>query len=173
ATAVIDPTGCDGINIYYYRVLLTVTDPAGLATTREVRLYPDCGPDTPPTISNIPDQTIFQNSSTGPIPFTVGDANVASANLQLSAASSNPGLAPNGNIVFGGSGANRTVTVTSAAGQTGTATITVTVNDGPNNTSTSFLLTVNPGSGTPTPTPTPTPLIGPVAAYNFNEGNGT
>ena len=155
-TAVIEPTGCDGINIYYYRILLTVTDPHGLATTREVRLYPDCGPDTPPTISNIPDQTIFQNSSTGPIPFTVGDANVAAANLQLSAASSNPGLVPNGNIVFGGSGANRTVTVTPAAGQTGTATITVTVNDGPNNTSTSFVVTVNPGTATPTPTPTPT-----------------
>ena len=103
ATAVIEPTGCDGINIYYYRILLTVTDPAGLATTREVRLYPDCGPDTPPTISNIPDQTIFQNSSTGPIPFTVGDAQVAAANLQLSAASSNPVLIPNANIVFGGS----------------------------------------------------------------------
>ena len=28
-TAVIEPTGCDGINIYYYRILLTVTDPAG------------------------------------------------------------------------------------------------------------------------------------------------
>ncbi|OLB02564.1 MAG: hypothetical protein AUH08_02830 [Verrucomicrobia bacterium 13_2_20CM_54_12] len=156
-TAVLDPTGCDGINIYYYRILLTVTDPQGLATTREVRLYPDCGPNTPPTISNIPNQTIFQNTSTGPIPFTVGDAETAPANLQLSAVSSNPGLVPNGNIVFGGSGANRTVTVTPAAGQTGSTTITVTVNDGPNNTNTSFLVTVNPGSPTPTPTPTPGP----------------
>ena len=169
-TAVIEPTGCDGINIYYYRILLTVTDPQGLATKREVRLYPDCGPNTPPTISNIPDQTIFQNHSTGPIAFTVGDANVAAANLQLSAASSNPGLVPTGNIVFGGSGANRTVTVTPAAGQTGTATITVTVNDGPNNTSTNFVVTVSPG---PTPTPTPPPPVGLVAAYNFNEGSGT
>ena len=56
-TAVIEPTGCDGINIYYYRILLTVTDPAGLATMREVRLYPDCGPNTPPTISSITNQT--------------------------------------------------------------------------------------------------------------------
>ncbi len=37
---------------------------------------------------------------------------------------------PTANIVFGGSGANRTVTVTPAANQTGTATITVTVSDG-------------------------------------------
>ena len=64
-TAVIEPTGCDGINIYYYRILLTVTDPQGLSTTREVRLYPDCGPNTPPTISNIANQTILQNGSTG------------------------------------------------------------------------------------------------------------
>ncbi len=165
-TAVLDPTGCDGINIYYYRILLTVTDPQGLATTQEVRLYPDCGPDTPPTISNIPDQTIPQNGSTGPIPFTVGDVQVAPANLQLSGVSSNLGLIPNQNIVFGGSGANRTVTVTPTAGQTGNATITVTVNDGPNNTSPSFLVTVNAGSPTPSPTPTPTatPTPGPTVA---------
>src|SRR5438067_4149558 len=156
-TAVLDPTGCDGINIYYYRILLTVTDPQGLATTREVRLYPDCGPNTPPTISNIPNQTIFQNTSTGPIPFTVGDAETAPANLQLSAVSSNPGLVRNGNIVFGGSRANRTVTVTPAAGQTGSTTITVTVNHGTDNTNTTFVVTVNPGSPTPTPTPTPGP----------------
>src|SRR4029077_12664178 len=136
----------------------------------EVRVYPDCGPDTPPTISNIPNQSILQDHSTGPIAFTVGDANVAAANLQLSGASSNPGLVPTGNIVFGGSGANRTVTVTPAAGQTGSATITVTVNDGPNNTSTNFVVTVNPGA---TPTPTPTPPVGLVAAYNFNAGSGT
>ena len=137
-TAVLEPTGCDGINVYYYRILLTVTDPQGLATTQEVRLFPDCGPNTPPTISNIPDQTIFQNSSTGPIPFTIGDAETPPANLQLSSVSSNLGLIPNQNIVFGGFDADRTVTVTPVAGQTGTATITVTVNDGPNNTSTSF-----------------------------------
>ena len=101
-TAVIEPTGCDGINIYYYRILLTVTDPQGLSTTREVQLFPDCGPDTPPTISQIPDQSILENESTGPINFTVNDAEVAPANLQLSAASSNPGLVPTGNIVVWG-----------------------------------------------------------------------
>ncbi len=149
-TAVLDPTGCDGINIYYYRVLLTVTDPAGLSTTKEVRVYPNCGPNTPPTISAIANQTILQDESTVPLSFTVGDAEVAAANLQLSATSSNPGLVPVGNIVFGGGGANRTVTVTPTAGQTGNATITVTVNDGPNNTSTNFVVTVNPSITTTT-----------------------
>lgn len=37
----ISPLGCDG-EIYYYTVALTVTDAAGLSTTQEVQLYPDC-----------------------------------------------------------------------------------------------------------------------------------
>ena len=37
----IAPLGCDG-QTYYYTVALTVTDIAGLSTTREVRLDPDC-----------------------------------------------------------------------------------------------------------------------------------
>jgi glucose/arabinose dehydrogenase len=41
-TAVLSPVGCDGA-AYFYRVVLKVTDGAGLATTREVQLYPDCG----------------------------------------------------------------------------------------------------------------------------------
>ena len=44
--------------------------------------------------------------------------------------SSNPTLVPNANIVFGGSGANRTVTLTPAPDQTGNSTITLNVSDG-------------------------------------------
>jgi glucose/arabinose dehydrogenase len=43
------PVGCDG-ETYYYSVALTVTDAAGLATTREVLLFPDC-PDLSPSLS--------------------------------------------------------------------------------------------------------------------------
>ena len=80
----------------------------------------------------------------GRLNFTVGDAETPAVNLQLSGTSSNPTLVPNGNIVFGGSGTDRTVTVTPATGQSGTATITVTVNDGPHDISTNFVVTVNP-----------------------------
>ena len=38
----ISPLGCDG-ETYYYRIGLRVTDPAGLATYVEQRIYPDCG----------------------------------------------------------------------------------------------------------------------------------
>jgi glucose/arabinose dehydrogenase len=40
-SAVIDPVGCDG-NTYSYAFSLTVTDPGGLETRREVSIYPDC-----------------------------------------------------------------------------------------------------------------------------------
>jgi PKD repeat protein len=37
----ISPLGCDG-QTYFYTIALRVTDSAGLSTTQEVRLYPDC-----------------------------------------------------------------------------------------------------------------------------------
>jgi hypothetical protein len=37
----VSPLGCDG-QIYFYTVALKVTDTAGLSTTQEVRLDPDC-----------------------------------------------------------------------------------------------------------------------------------
>jgi GH43 family beta-xylosidase len=102
--------------------------------------------DTAPTISDIADRTIAMGSNTGALAFTVGDAQTAAGSLTLSRASSNTTLVPLANIVFGGSGANRTVTVTPAASQFGSATITVTVSDGALTASDSFLLTVTSGA---------------------------
>jgi formylglycine-generating enzyme required for sulfatase activity len=96
-----------------------------------------------PTISNITDQSINSGISTGAIPFTIGDTITAASSLTLSGSSSNTTLVPNANIIFGGSGENRTVTVTPASGKSGTATITVTVSDGPLSASDTFVLTVN------------------------------
>ena len=96
-----------------------------------------------PTISDIAAQTITEGGNTGAIAFTIGDAQTAASSLTLSGSSSNTTLVPNANIVFGGSGANRTVTVTPASRQTGTETITVTVSDGSLSASDVFLLTVN------------------------------
>ena len=102
-------------------------------------------PNTPPTISDVADRSVAQGGSTGPIAFTVGDAETSSGSLTLSATSSNAVLVPAGNIVFGGGGATRTVTVTPAAGQFGTSTITLTVSDGTSTASDSFVLTVPVG----------------------------
>ncbi len=96
----------------------------------------------PPTISTIADKQVVVNGNTGPLAFTVGDNLVPAANLTLTKNSANLTLVPLNNIVFGGSGANRTVTVTPVGGQPGTASITVSVSDGSNVTPTSFQVTV-------------------------------
>jgi hypothetical protein len=104
-----------------------------------------------PSIANIADRTIDQNTSTGPIAFTIGDVETAASNLVLSADSSNPTLVSLQNIVFGGSDNNRTVNVTSASNQTGTATISVTVSDGARSASDSWMLTVRATATSHTP----------------------
>lgn len=104
---------------------------------------------TAPTISNIIDRTININSNTGAISFVIGDSQTAPTSLTVGGVSSNTTLVPNANIVFGGSGANRTVTITPAANQIGTTTITIGVSDGTLTASDTFVLTVVQ----PTPTP--------------------
>lgn len=108
-----------------------------------ITLTPQSG-NTAPTIGDIADQTINANGNTGALAFTIGDAETAAGSLTLSGSSSNPTLVPSGNIVFGGSGASRTVTVTPATGQSGTSTITVTVSDGSLTAEDTFVMTVNP-----------------------------
>jgi hypothetical protein len=103
-----------------------------------------------PTISNLTDQTINEDASTGTLSFTIGDVETAAASLTVTRASSNTTLVPTANIVLGGSGASRTVTVTPAAHQFGTATITVTVSDGEASVDDSFLITVNAVNDAPT-----------------------
>lgn len=102
---------------------------------------------TAPTISAIPDQETGPNMPTDPIPFTVGDVDNDPATLTLTGRSSDQTLVPEANIVFGGSGTNRTVTITPAPERTGTATITITVSDGALTASDSFVLTVSEEAG--------------------------
>ncbi len=98
-----------------------------------------------PTISDIANQAATENTVTGAIAFTVADAETAAETLSVSVTSSDAVLVPVQNIVFGGSGANRTVTITPAANQTGAATITISVSDADlGAVSDSFVLTVLP-----------------------------
>jgi hypothetical protein len=99
------------------------------------------GANTSPTINGITDQNIPASMQIGPISVIVGDDGGA-AGLTLTKGSSNPTLVPTNNIVFGGSGASRTVTITPATGLQGSSLITIFVSDGVNITSTSFRLTV-------------------------------
>jgi hypothetical protein len=96
-----------------------------------------------PSISSIPDQGVEMSGSTGPISITVDDVETDPLNLQLSAVSSNTNLVPQANVVFTGSGRNRTVTVSPALGMVGSSTITVTVTDEDSmHTDESFVVTV-------------------------------
>src|ERR1041385_9196475 len=96
------------------------------------------GTNTAPTISTISDEVGYVDHAVGPLAFTIGDGQTAAANLTLAAVSSAESVVPSASIVFGGSGASRTVSLTPAAGQTGSAQITITVRDGTNSAHSSF-----------------------------------
>jgi hypothetical protein len=106
------------------------------------------GANTSPTISSIADQAIPRNGTTGPLSFTVNDAESPAGSLIVTASSGNTTLVPNtvSHLSAGGSGANRTVTVTPELNQQGKATITVNVSDTVNTSFTMFDVTV----GSPT-----------------------
>jgi hypothetical protein len=96
----------------------------------------------PPTISDIPDIAVYRNTSTDPIPFSIGDIDTPVENLIVSASSSDPLVVPDSNILLEGSGNNRTVTITPATDQVSAATITITVSDGLLTASDSFVFKV-------------------------------
>jgi len=103
----------------------------------------------PPTVTPLASRTVESPASTGPIAFTISDTQTAASRLVVSGTSSNTALVPYSAIVFGGSGANRTVSVTPNASATGTTLISLTVFDGVLSTTTAFSLTVIPFTAPP------------------------
>jgi M6 family metalloprotease-like protein len=102
------------------------------ATTAEGAFTDHCAvvvSGTMPTISAISPQILATGYSSHPIGFTIGDIETPAASLTLLARSDNPALLAPAHIVFGGSGANRSVILTPTAGQTGTALVEVQVTD--------------------------------------------
>ncbi|MGH8528401.1 MAG: Ig-like domain-containing protein, partial [Nevskiales bacterium] len=122
---------------------ITVTVSDGLLSANDVFRVTVTSVNDPPAITEIDDQVVDEDSTTGPLHFTVTDADGFSG-LVLSKSSSNPALIPLNRIVFTGSAGDRAVTVTPAANRFGTAVITVTATDnGGASASTSFTVTVN------------------------------
>jgi hypothetical protein len=104
------------------------------------------GGNTPPFISAISNQTIRVTQSTGPLGFTVLDAEDPATNLVVNALSSNPSVISPANIMLSGTGANRSVNVTAGA-QSGSSAITIWVTDtGAKSNSTTFSVTVLPAN---------------------------
>ena len=103
---------------------------------------------TAPTISAIADVTTREDTYSNALAFTIGDGETAPRGLTLSATSSTIPV----NVIFGGSGADRTISVVGAANQSGTTTITVSVKDAGGLVSTSsFVATITPVDDTSMP----------------------
>ena len=101
----------------------------------------------PPRLSSISNMTVDEGGNTGPIPLSVNDTQTAPIDLVFSGRASNTDFVPDANIVFAGSGTDRTVTVTPLEGVTGATTITIRVADeGGLTAERSFKMTVTSGS---------------------------
>jgi hypothetical protein len=114
------------------------------------------GDNTAPFMSDIEDITIPKGGNSGPLEFTIGDAETDADDLIVTASSSNTNLVPTANIVFDGSGSNRTVTITPNPTLLGSATILITVSDGELFGGDTFIVTVVPPPST--------------LNYNFDDG---
>jgi hypothetical protein len=132
---------------------LTVTNPDGQSASSASGILTIIGgvvTNQPPSISSIANATINEDTALTGVSFQVNDLETAPENLLLSATSSDTNLLPVANILFAGSGTNRTLTLLPATNQNGSAIITVTVADtNAAIASTSFLLTVTPVNDPP------------------------
>ena len=148
-----------------YTITVRVSD-SGSTILQDSRTFTVVVNDSP-TISNIPDQTTSQNTTVGPVSFTVGDTETPSGSLTLSGNSSNETLIPVSNITIDGSGTNRTVTITPATNQVGTSTIRITVTDASGASALdTFLFTVT----SPNTPPTITNIADQATARNVDIG---
>ncbi|HJN13792.1 MAG TPA: Ig-like domain-containing protein [Pirellulaceae bacterium] len=104
-----------------------------------------------PTISDVPDQSIPEEGTMGPITFTVDDVETPANELVVTVATSNEELVPLSNITLGGTGAARTVTAYPVIDAVGSTVITLRVKDGDLETSTEpFILSVTDVNDLPT-----------------------
>lgn len=119
-------------------ITLTVRDGDDFTSTTSFDLTVNAAP----TISEIDDQNIDEDSQTGDIAFTIDDTETVAASLVVTASSSNTTLVDASGVVLGGSGANRTIKLIPIANQSGTTEVTITVSDGLHASNRTFELNV-------------------------------
>jgi len=123
-------------------------DPGGQADTATVTLDVR-EPNAPPTIRGLSDQTVVEDSTTGPLPFTIGDAETPADSLQVVATSGDTTLVPADSITLRGQGTDRTLVLTPAPDENGDAAIVVKVSDGDKVTRDTTRLRVTPVNDPP------------------------
>jgi len=142
-------------------VTITATDPHGMQDTRTFTLNVSEVND-PPTITNIENQTIFEDAQSAAIHFTVAD--IEGNQLQITVVDDSTLFPSNAdNITLSNeSGGNTwylttdndtdflTLLLRPALNQSGLSTLTVTVSDGINDVHTNFTMTVLPQNDPPT-----------------------
>jgi uncharacterized phosphosugar-binding protein len=142
-----------GIEVFTY----TVTDTHNATATAQVTVTVNAVND-PPVISDIPDQTLTEDTASSNISFTVSDIETAASDLIVTASTGDGTRIPVGNVVFGGTNGNRTLTITPVLNKntwkslTSThqpVTLTITVSDGSLSSSDTFAVTINPVNDTP------------------------
>ena len=84
---------------------------------------------TNPTITSIPDQTVFGGGAIGPLPFTISDLQTSASLLSVVATSSNEQVISNRDLLISGSGANRSLLIADVRQSSVDTTVTVTVRD--------------------------------------------
>jgi hypothetical protein len=123
-----------------------------------------------PFISDITNRIVLPGASTGPIAFTIGD-NEQTTFLAVTSRSDNQTVVPNGSIVLGGTGTNRTITIMPSLSYTGAVTITVFVSDGIQTNSDDFVVVYLPT--VPPPNAYVPPRIAAIADVTINEDEST
>jgi probable HAF family extracellular repeat protein len=116
----------NGPDSFRYRV----TDTAGATSEGTVQIDVN-GDNDLPTISSIANIVIEENTTSGPIPFILDDADHDEELLQIIVTSDSPSLIPSdaSSIVVSGTGANRTIEIIPTPNEVGTAQVTLTVSD--------------------------------------------
>lgn len=130
-------------------ITLTVSDQDGgtASDTFSLRVDPE---NALPTLTDLPDEAIDEDTPAA-VTFSVGDAETATADLVVTASSTNPALVPNANFNIVGSGAVRTLTIVPGTNESGIAKIRVSVADAQGATVTKgFTLTVKSVNDLPT-----------------------
>jgi hypothetical protein len=97
-----------------------------------------------PILSEVPDQSVDEDTPTEPIVFSVNDLDTALDDLVVTVSSSNQVLVPDRNLRLEKRGAEHILTVLPEANQNGTVTLSFVVSDGATEVRESFELTVRP-----------------------------